>query len=107
MWKIFVMIRKLLNGDIGRVADIWLKTNLKTHYFISNQYWKSNYELVKEMMSQSEVYVFEVDKMIIILTTIFFIAIGTVRDSRYYILILVYIIVYKIILSFTNRSKKK
>ena len=42
------MIRKLLNGDIDRVADIWLKTNLKAHYFISNQYWKSNYELVKE-----------------------------------------------------------
>ena len=58
------MIRKLLNGDIDRVADIWLKTNLKTHYFISNQYWKSNYELVKEMLSQSEVYVFEADKMI-------------------------------------------
>ena len=57
------MIRKLLNEDIDRVADIWLKTNLKAHYFISNQYWKSNYELVKEMMSQSEVYVFEADKM--------------------------------------------
>ena len=57
------MIRKLLNGDIDRVADIWLKTNLKAHYFISNQYWKSNYELVKEMMSQYEVYVFEADKM--------------------------------------------
>ena len=56
------MIRKLLNGDIDRVADIWLKTNLKAHYFISNQYWKSNYELVKEMMSQYEVYVFEADK---------------------------------------------
>ena len=53
------MIRKLLNGDIDRVADIWLKTNLKAHYFISNQYWKSNYELVKEMMSQAEVYVYE------------------------------------------------
>ena len=53
------MIRKLLNGDIDRVADIWLKTNLKAHYFISKQYWKSNYELVKGMMSQSEVYVFE------------------------------------------------
>ena len=37
------MIRKLPNGDIDRVADIWLKTNLKAHYFISNQYWKSNY----------------------------------------------------------------
>ena len=35
------MIRKLLNGDIDRVADIWLKTNLKAHYFISNQYWKN------------------------------------------------------------------
>ena len=58
------MIRKLLNRDIDRVADIWLKTNLKAHYFISNQYWKSNYELVKEMMSQYEVYVFEADKMI-------------------------------------------
>ena len=58
------MIRKLLNGDIDRVAEIWLKTNLKAHYFISNQYWKSNYELVKEMMSQSEVYVYEADKMI-------------------------------------------
>ena len=33
-------------------VDIWLKTNLKAHYFISNQYWKRNYELVKEMMSQ-------------------------------------------------------
>ena len=58
------MIRKLLNGDIDRVADIWLKTNLKAHFFISNQYWKSNYELVKEMISQSEVYVYEDDKMI-------------------------------------------
>ena len=44
------MIRKLLNGDIDRIADIWLKTNLKAHYFISNQYWKSNYELVKEIV---------------------------------------------------------
>ena len=63
-WRIFVMIRKMQNIDIDRVADIWLKTNLKAHYFIPEQYWTSNYELVKEMMSQSEVYVFEVDKMI-------------------------------------------
>ena len=48
------MIRKLLNGDIDRIADIWLKTNLKAHYFISNQYWKSNYELVKEMLSHTQ-----------------------------------------------------
>ena len=58
------MIRKLLNGDIDRVADIWLKTNLKAHYFIPEQYWTSNYKLVKEMMSQAEVYVYEDNKMI-------------------------------------------
>ena len=53
--RIFVMIRKLLNEDIDRVADIWLKTSLKAHYFIPEQYWTSNYELVKEMMSQAEI----------------------------------------------------
>lgn len=47
-WRIFVMIRKMQNIDIDRVADIWLKTNLKAHYFIPEQYWTSNYELVKE-----------------------------------------------------------
>ena len=58
------MIRKMQNIDINRVADIWLKTNLKAHYFIPEQYWTSNYESVKEMMSQAEVYVYEDDKMI-------------------------------------------
>lgn len=58
------MIRKMQNIDIDRVADIWLKTNLKAHYFIPEQYWTSNYESVKEMMSQAEVYVYEDDKMI-------------------------------------------
>ena len=28
------MIRKMQNPDTNRVADIWLKTNLKAHYFI-------------------------------------------------------------------------
>lgn len=58
------MIRKMQNIDINRVADIWLKTNLKAHYFIPEQYWTSNYELVKEMLLQAEVYVYEDDKMI-------------------------------------------
>ena len=58
------MIRKMKNIDINRAADIWLKTNLKAHYFIPEQYWTSNYELVKEMMLQAEVYVYEDGKMI-------------------------------------------
>ena len=58
------MIRKLQKVDINRVADIWLKTNLKAHFFIPGQYWITNYEFVKEMLPQAEVYVYEDDKMI-------------------------------------------
>ncbi len=43
------MIRRLQRADINRVADIWLDTNLKAHDFIPTQYWRSNFELVKEM----------------------------------------------------------
>lgn len=42
------MIRELRKADINKVADIWLDTNIKSHYFISAQYWKSNFELVKK-----------------------------------------------------------
>ena len=58
------MIRKLQKVDINRVADKWLNTNLKAHFFISEQYWISNYEFVKELLPQAEVYVYEDDKMI-------------------------------------------
>ena len=58
------MIRKLQNVDINKVADIWLKTNLETHDFISGQYWTNNYEAVKKMLPQAEVYVYEDNKII-------------------------------------------
>ena len=53
------MIRNLRKIDINKVADIWLDTNIKAHYFIPAQYWKSNFELVKELLLQAEVYVYE------------------------------------------------
>ena len=58
------MISNLETGDINRVADIGFTPNLKVHFFISEQYWTSNYELVKEMLPQAEVYVYEDDKII-------------------------------------------
>ena len=53
------MIRVMRKADIDHVADLWLEANLKTHNFIPAQYWKSNFEFVKEMMLQAEVYVYE------------------------------------------------
>ena len=53
------MIRELQKADINKVANIWLDTNITAHYFIPAQYWKSNFELVKELLLQATVYVYE------------------------------------------------
>ena len=58
------MIRKLKKADINRVIDLWLDTNLKAHEFIPFQYWKNNYDAVKEMLPQAEVYAYENDNKI-------------------------------------------
>ena len=51
------MIRKMRKTDIDRVADIWLDTNQKAHDFIPASYWQDNFEEVKQMLLQAEVYV--------------------------------------------------
>lgn len=55
------MVRELREADLDKVADIWLDTNIKSHDFIPAQYWKSNFESVKEALLQAEVYVYEHD----------------------------------------------
>lgn len=55
------MIRELREEDVNKVAEIWLDTNIKSHDFIPAQYWKSNFESVKEALLQAEVYVYEHD----------------------------------------------
>ena len=56
------MIIKLHKDDIDSVANIWLNTNLQAHWFIDKQYWKKNYELVKGLLLESEVYVYDENK---------------------------------------------
>ena len=58
------MIRKLQKADLNDVANLWLDTNLKAHNFISAEYWNTNFEFVKVMLPQAEVYVYENDKKI-------------------------------------------
>ena len=52
-------IRALRRADIGRAMELWLDANLKAHSFIPAAYWKSNFDAVKEMLPQAEVYVYE------------------------------------------------
>lgn len=55
------MIRKMEKKDLDRVSKIWLETNINAHDFIPAQYWEKNYGLVREMLPQAEIYVWEED----------------------------------------------
>ena len=58
------MIRKLKETDINKVAEIWLDTNIKAHDFIPEKYWKDNFNMLKDMFPQSEIYIYENGKII-------------------------------------------
>ncbi len=53
------MIREIQKKDIDKVAELWLETNICAHEFVPEQYWRDNFEKVKEMFGQAEIYVYE------------------------------------------------
>lgn len=55
------MIRKYVDSDIYAVMQIWLNTNIQAHSFISPDYWKNNFDVVKEMIPLAKIYVYEDD----------------------------------------------
>lgn len=55
------MIRNFKKSDLSIVMQIWLDTNIKAHSFIPKEYWTENFDLVKNLLPQAEVYVFEDD----------------------------------------------
>lgn len=55
------MIRAFRENDLTAVMQLWLDTNIKTHKFIPEEYWIDNYTVVKKMLPQAEVYVYEDD----------------------------------------------
>lgn len=52
------MIRKMGEKDISDILQIWLETNIKAHSFIEKEYWIDNYEMVKQILPEAEVYVY-------------------------------------------------
>ena len=53
------MIRTVKENDLSAVMQIWLDTNIKAHSFISKYYWMDNYDMVKKILPQAEIYVYE------------------------------------------------
>ena len=42
------MIRNMTSEDIDRVMEIWLSATIKTHSFISEEYWQRNLAVVRD-----------------------------------------------------------
>lgn len=53
------MIKNLNLNKLEEVMKIWLETNRDAHDFIPKEYWIKNYDLVKEMLKEVDVYIFE------------------------------------------------
>lgn len=56
------MIRAFKENDLSAVMQIWLDGNIKAHSFIPKSYWMDNYDMVKNLLPQAEVYVYEDDE---------------------------------------------
>lgn len=54
-----MMIRAFRMADIQPIMDIWLSANIEAHEFIPASYWQEQYEAVKAMLPQAEIYVYE------------------------------------------------
>lgn len=55
------MIKELDVSKIDSVMKIWIEANTIAHDFISEDYWKSNYDFVKKVLPESTVFVYEDD----------------------------------------------
>ena len=59
------MIRKFEKNDINAVMEIWVNENIRTHNFIAKEYWKDNYEYVKDILPKADIYVYILDEQVI------------------------------------------
>lgn len=59
------MIRKFKKEDIDEVMEIWKNENIRTHNFISKEYWKNNYEYVKDILPNADIYVYIMNENIV------------------------------------------
>ena len=53
------MIRRFETRDLDEIMDLWLHANIESHSFIEADYWKKNYDMVRKLISEAEMYVAE------------------------------------------------
>lgn len=53
------MISHLQPEQLDVVMQIWLETNISAHDFVPASYWEGNVALVRELLPQSDVFVYQ------------------------------------------------
>lgn len=51
--------------DLDNIMEIWLKSNIEAHNFVDKNYWINNFDLVKSMIKESEIYIYEENNKIL------------------------------------------
>lgn len=59
------MIRRFEENDIDAVMQIWKNENIKAHKFITKDYWENNYNYVKKILPNAEIFVYIINEKII------------------------------------------
>ena len=59
------MIRKFEKNDINAVMEICVNENIRTLNFIAKEYWKDNYEYVKDILPKADIYVYILDEQVV------------------------------------------
>lgn len=55
------MIREIKLDELETIMKIWLEANIQAHNFIPESYWQRNYEVVKGMLPDATIFVYEDD----------------------------------------------
>ena len=55
------MVRQYSDSDMDAVMQIWFNTNIQAHHFIPSDYWRTNCNMVREILPHAEIYVHEDD----------------------------------------------
>jgi ribosomal protein S18 acetylase RimI-like enzyme len=53
------MIRNFTKDDVEEIMKIWLDTNILTHNYIDANYYIDNFDAVKEMMFNADIFVYQ------------------------------------------------
>ena len=55
------MILEYNEEQLDELLEIWLETNISAHSFIDENYWKSNYEMVRSMLPTASLFTYMLD----------------------------------------------